>query len=82
MTECVLEPCSEKLAQKGVVIARSLVDIKQKSVPLRVGNFTNETVTVHKGTFAAVGEEIHHIETRDLKSESVCQIDQRATEVS
>lgn len=41
MTEWVLEPCSEKLAQKGVVIARSLVDIQQKSVPLRVENFTN-----------------------------------------
>uniref|UniRef100_A0A8W8N040 Uncharacterized protein n=1 Tax=Magallana gigas TaxID=29159 RepID=A0A8W8N040_MAGGI len=82
MTECVLEPCSAKLAQKGVVIARSLVDIQQKYVSLRVGNFTNETVTVHKGTFAAVVEEIDHIETRDLKSESVCQIDQRATEVS
>lgn len=49
---------------------------------MRVGNFANETVTVHKSTFAVVGSDIDHIETLYLKSESVCQIDQRTTELS
>ena len=45
MANGLLDPCSEKLAQSGVVIARFLVDLQQNSEPLRVGNITNEKVT-------------------------------------
>lgn len=44
MANGLLEPC-EKLAQSGVVIVRSFVDLQQNSEPLRVGNITNEKVT-------------------------------------
>lgn len=45
MANGLLDPCSEKLAQSGVVIARFLVDLQQNSEPLRVGDITNEKVT-------------------------------------
>lgn len=47
---------------------------------MRVGTFKNETVTLHKGTI--VGKEINHIETQDLKSESFCQNNEIAIEVT
>lgn len=70
MVNGLLEPCSETLAQSGVVIARSLVDMQQNSVPLRVGNFTNETVicTVHKGIVAAVCETVTDISVQELQN--------------
>lgn len=59
------------------MIARFLVDLQQNSEPLRVGDITNETVTVHKGTVAAVCEKVTNIEMRVQDLQNVCQIYQQ-----
>ena len=63
------------------MIARSLVDMQQDCIPLRVANFTSETVTLHKGTVAAVCEEVIGIETNSHKLESIYQINQQTADV-
>lgn len=62
---------------KRVVIARFLVDLQQNSVPLRVGNFNDETVTLHKGTVASVCEKVNNIEIRVKDLQIFCQINRK-----
>ena len=77
LTEGILEPYSEKLTQSGVVVARALVNLTDGFVPMRIGNFTSETITVFKDTVAAVCDEASQIETDNpIELQKVYQINQ------
>ena len=51
-----IETSPSLVEKSGVLVARSLVCPKEKQVPLRLMNTTNDTKVIYKKTLAAVGE--------------------------
>ena len=70
----VLEGRPEFIEKSGLVVARSVIDMSGKNVPIRVANFHKESRTMYANTFVAMCEpaEISQIQQVNYVSSRAC----------
>lgn len=78
----VLEPCnSSSLHDKGLFVARSLVQVKgTSSVPARILNLSNEPQILHPNTVVAIAKPVHNVTAIELP-EDVTVLDPKSQQV-
>ena len=67
----IIEPLQKFVLKSGLLIAKSIVDIKNGSIQIRVVNLGYEPFTVYKGTVAAIYESITEPSIKSLDKISV-----------
>ena len=55
----VIEPFSKFVTKSGLMVAKTLVDVKEGKIPIRVANLGFDSRTVYRGTIAALYESIN-----------------------
>ena len=75
--QAFIEPAGECLAEKNVLVAKSLVEIRGGSVPLRLANLSNGPQTIYNNTFAARCEPVETVEEEETSTPSAtyCRTD-------
>ena len=75
--QALVEPAGVCLAEKNVLVAKSLVEIRGGSVPLRLANLSNGPQTIYNNTFAARCEPVEIVEEEETSTPSAtyCRTD-------
>ena len=61
LTHAIVEPTSSQLSNRGILIAKTLVDIHTRELPLRLVNTSNDSQKIYSGTLAAKCEPVEVI---------------------
>lgn len=70
LTQAIVEPTDSQLANREILVAKSLVNVKTGELPLRLANVSNDPQRAYTGTLAARCEPVNVIENdivSDLK---------------
>ena len=61
LTHAIVEPTSSQLSNRGILIAKTLVDVHTGELPLRLANTSNDSQKIYSGTLAAKCEPVEVI---------------------
>ena len=64
--QALVEPWGDCLNEKGVIVAKTLVNINGRSVPLRLANLSQLPQTIYTNTIAAKCEPVEIVEEKDF----------------
>ena len=75
-TNVLVEPYSPSMSEKGLLVARVLVQPRNGFLPLRIINLSKEPQVLHKNTYAAVAETVDSIADLDTEPHRLNKINE------
>ena len=61
LTHAIVQPTSSQLSNRGILIAKTLVDVHTGELPVRLANTSNDSQKIYSGTLAAQCEPVEVI---------------------